>query len=79
MAVTTLSRPVPSVEGFDLEVDSFADPRVPVGDESSEIEAVEEQHAVGSVVRPGAGIVGFWGDHQILPVSDRLARFDPDV
>jgi len=21
-------------------------------------------------------IVGFWGDHQILPVSDRLARFD---
>jgi len=24
-------------------------------------------------------IVGFWGDHQILPVSDRLARFDLDV
>jgi len=21
-------------------------------------------------------IVGFWGDHQVLPVSDRLARFD---
>jgi len=26
-----------------------------------------------------ATIVGFWGDHQILPVSDRLARFDLDV
>ena len=24
----------------------------------------------------GYNIVGFWGDHQILPVSDRLARFD---
>ena len=31
----------------------------------------------GVVSGVGPGIYcGFWGDHQILPVSDRLARFD---
>ena len=30
-------------------------------------------------VRSRPIIVGFWGDYQFLPVSDRLARFDPDV
>jgi len=27
-------------------------------------------------IKQDVTIVGFWGDHQILPVSDRLARFD---